>query len=227
MVNDKQLRVLKYIMEAYIRTGRPVGSQYLVETYRLEMSSATVRNIMAQLTESGFLDQPHTSAGRIPMTKAYRFYMRETGINPLEHPPLTRLQAENNFSNVYELLHFISDQLARSTDLVGVAMMDDKISTHGAANLMDFPEYFDWSTMRRIVATLENKEEMTHLMQQLRSEGIRFVIGEENKLPSMHRCTVGLAKCRIGPWETYMGIIGPMRMDYDTAYLTLSYLSGL
>ncbi len=66
--------VLAEIVEAYLETGIPVASQHVVER-GLECSSATIRNIMAELTEEGYLVQPHTSAGRIPTEKAYRYYL--------------------------------------------------------------------------------------------------------------------------------------------------------
>jgi heat-inducible transcriptional repressor len=72
---ERQKFVLALIMHEYVRTAAPVGSRYLVEHYNLDMSSATVRNELAALTEMGYLRQPHTSAGRVPTEEGYRFFV--------------------------------------------------------------------------------------------------------------------------------------------------------
>ena len=74
-LSERKERILAAIVEWYIATGEPVGSKNLLEYSKLPVSSATVRNEMAELSRLGFLDQPHTSAGRIPSDKGYRLYV--------------------------------------------------------------------------------------------------------------------------------------------------------
>jgi heat-inducible transcriptional repressor len=74
-LTDRQKTLLMLVVRDYIETAQPVGSQRLVAHYRLEMSSATIRNEMAALTEMGYLRQPHTSAGRIPSEQGYRYFV--------------------------------------------------------------------------------------------------------------------------------------------------------
>lgn len=77
-MNDRQATLLRYIVEDYIRSAAPLGSEYLAQRYPgLGVSSATVRNEMAELTEDGYLEQPYTSAGRIPTEKAYRLFVND------------------------------------------------------------------------------------------------------------------------------------------------------
>ena len=71
----RKQKILSAIVESYISTGEPVGSKSLINEAGLDVSSATVRNEMADLTNRGFLVQPHTSAGRIPTQQAYRYYV--------------------------------------------------------------------------------------------------------------------------------------------------------
>lgn len=73
--SERQKFLLGLLVHEYARTAAPVGSQYLVEHYNLQMSSATVRNELAALTEMGYLRQPHTSAGRVPTEEGYRFFV--------------------------------------------------------------------------------------------------------------------------------------------------------
>lgn len=74
-LTDRQKTLLMLVVRDYIETAQPVGSQRLVAHYRLEMSSATIRNEMAALTEMGYLRQPHTSAGRVPSEDGYRYFV--------------------------------------------------------------------------------------------------------------------------------------------------------
>lgn len=74
-LNDRKKQILKMIIDAYIDSGEPVGSKYLTQHGGLSLSSATIRNEMSELEEMGYLDKPHTSAGRIPSSAGYRFYV--------------------------------------------------------------------------------------------------------------------------------------------------------
>ena len=68
-------KILRWVIQQYVETRRPVGSQMIATEALPDVSSATIRNIMAELEEEGFLYQPHTSGGRIPTDKAYRYYV--------------------------------------------------------------------------------------------------------------------------------------------------------
>lgn len=84
MENDRRVSVLRAIVSDYVRTKEPVGSRALVERYQLGVSPATIRNDMAALEEGGYIQQPHTSAGRIPTNKGYRLFVdRISSIKPL------------------------------------------------------------------------------------------------------------------------------------------------
>ena len=73
--NERAQNVLKALIQEFVQDGKPVGSRRLAKNYREKLSSATIRNVMADLEKVGFLTQPHTSAGRIPTAKGYRFYV--------------------------------------------------------------------------------------------------------------------------------------------------------
>ena len=73
-LTDRQRRLLRLVIVEYVSTGQPVGSKSLVERSQLPVSSSTVRNELAELEHSGLLTHPHTSAGRVPTKRGYRFY---------------------------------------------------------------------------------------------------------------------------------------------------------
>lgn len=86
MLDDRKLAVLRAIVTDYVRSHEPVGSRAIVERHHLDVSSATVRNDMAALEDEGYITQPHTSAGRIPTDKGYRFFVdRLAGMKPLSN----------------------------------------------------------------------------------------------------------------------------------------------
>ena len=74
-LSERKKRILRSIIEAHIEMGEPIGSKYLVSSAAIPFSSATIRNEMSELEEMGYLEQPHTSAGRIPTRLGYRFYV--------------------------------------------------------------------------------------------------------------------------------------------------------
>lgn len=90
------MKILAAIIDEYIRTGEPVGSKSLAEAYDIKVSSATIRNTMAALEQEGYLDHPHTSAGRVPTFKGFRYY-----IDNLMNPEPV---AAENISRIDELL---------------------------------------------------------------------------------------------------------------------------
>ena len=75
MLNDRKKKILQLVIEDYISTAEPVGSRTIARKYDLGISPATIRNEMSDLEMLGYLEQPHTSAGRIPSAQAYRFYV--------------------------------------------------------------------------------------------------------------------------------------------------------
>lgn len=74
-LNERKKLILKAIIEAHVKEGEPVGSKYLTQNKQIALSSATIRNEMSELEEMGYLEQPHTSAGRVPSENGYRFYV--------------------------------------------------------------------------------------------------------------------------------------------------------
>ena len=77
MLDKRKKEILQAIIDEYINTAEPVSSATLVNKYGLDYSSATVRNELAELEDNGYLDKPHTSSGRVPSEKGYRFYVDE------------------------------------------------------------------------------------------------------------------------------------------------------
>lgn len=122
-LGERKKRILKAIIDEYIRTGEPVGSKTLVEMLENKVSSATIRNEMAELSAGGYLDQPHTSAGRIPTAMAFRLYVDEL----MHRQPLSEKsrrsideQLESSADNPERLMDEASQALANATGCAAV-----------------------------------------------------------------------------------------------------------
>src|SRR5579884_1435757 len=98
-LSERQRAILRYIVQEYVRTGRAVGSKTLIERYQLQISSATVRNEMGELEERAYLQHPHTSAGRVPTDRGYRYYV-EYLLDETQLPPSDQLMIRHQFRQV-------------------------------------------------------------------------------------------------------------------------------
>lgn len=123
--------LLKALIEVYLEEGKPVGSRTLSKITDLKLSSATIRNVIADLEEQGFVTAPHTSAGRIPTLQGYRFFIDSL----IEMKPLSEQEIHNlaaSFSarhNVDELLHLASNLMSQLTNLVAVVTLPKQSNT--------------------------------------------------------------------------------------------------
>src|SRR3546814_20683612 len=100
MLDDRKAAILRAVVEEYIDTAQPVGSAHVVKAADVKVSSATVRNDMATLENEGYLRQPHTSAGRIPTEKGYRFFVDHPG-----PPAALRRTAAQHVRSFFETTH--------------------------------------------------------------------------------------------------------------------------
>src|SRR5919197_6355857 len=110
----REREILTAIVETFIATGEPVGSRTLSRASKEGISSATIRNVMADLTDSGYLEQPHTSAGRIPTAEAFRFYVSQlTGKTQLSDADTSMIQGcFRGVSDVQEFMERTSHVLS-------------------------------------------------------------------------------------------------------------------
>src|SRR5258708_28647011 len=104
-IGNREREILTALVETFISTGEPVGSRTLARSNREGLSPASIRNVMADLSDAGFLEQPHASAGRVPTTEAYRYYVEQIS-------GTARLAPHEET--------MISDSLAGATDVQGV-----------------------------------------------------------------------------------------------------------
>ncbi|ACM60651.1 heat-inducible transcription repressor HrcA [Caldicellulosiruptor bescii] len=123
MLDERKRRILEAIIDDYINTGEPVGSRTIAKKYIFGISSATIRNEMSDLEEMGYLEQPHTSAGRIPSDKGYRYYvdelMKVSRLSP-QQVEFIRSQLDIKFNEINEYMENIAKIISNLTNYTAV-----------------------------------------------------------------------------------------------------------
>src|SRR5580700_8509460 len=125
-LGERAQQLLRTLIESYIRGGQPVGSRALSRESGLQLSSATIRNVMADLEELGFVASPHTSAGRVPTDKGYRFFVDTLlQLRPLDEVASAeiRRQFEASRDSSTDLIATVSQLLSSATQLAGVVTL--------------------------------------------------------------------------------------------------------
>ncbi len=122
-MNERAQMLLKMLVERYIADGQPVGSRALSKYAGLELSPASIRNVMADLEEMGFIASPHTSAGRIPTARGYRFFVDTLlTIKPLDRVEINQLEGHFHPDNTQRLVSSASQMLSDLTRFAGVVV---------------------------------------------------------------------------------------------------------
>src|SRR5207244_13547218 len=133
-IENRESEILTAIVETFISTGEPVGSRMLSRASREGLSPATIRNVMADLVDAGYLEQPHTSAGRVPSPSAYRYYVEQlSGKTQLSQADEGIIQDSlQGITDVQEFMERTSHVLSLISRNVGVA-----VATSGPKDALD------------------------------------------------------------------------------------------
>ncbi len=136
-MTERKKKVLRCIVDLYIRTAEPVGSKAIAELPDMNYSSATIRNEMADLTTMGYLEQPHTSAGRVPSAAGYRLYVDELMLDyrlSLDETKSINSAIEEKMQQVDKIVEKVARLVSQATDLPAISMA----SRHSAATVKRF-----------------------------------------------------------------------------------------
>jgi len=150
-IGKREREILTAIVETYISTGEPVGSRTLARSNRESLSPASIRNVMSDLADAGFLQQPHASAGRVPTTQAYRFYVKQLTGEARLSPADEGLIQDNlqGLNDVQEFMERTSHVLSLISHGVGVTVT----SAHGQRNALEHV-YFQRQGDRKVLAVV-------------------------------------------------------------------------
>ena len=136
-LTERKKKVLRSVVDLYIRTAEPVGSKAITELPDMKYSSATIRNEMAELTTMGYLEQPHTSAGRIPSAAGYRLYVDELMSDyrlSIDETRSISTAIEEKMQRVDKMVEKVAKLVSQATDLPAISVA----SRHGSATVKRF-----------------------------------------------------------------------------------------
>ncbi|MCX6727612.1 MAG: transcriptional regulator [Candidatus Saccharibacteria bacterium] len=216
MLRDRQQRILQAIVEQYAEVASPVGSSLLAKVFGV--SSATIRSEMADLERLGYIAQPHTSAGRIPTDKGYRFYVNNLADNEPETAAERRAEKAlaTRVSTGGVTDHVIKnavDTLVELTHNLGLATIGDQLYMSGLSNLFGQPEFINNEQVREVASLLDNLEPW--LYEAAPNEPLSVYIGQENPIGRSAGCTLIVSRFRSPHSDrSYIGVLGPTRQSY-------------
>lgn len=223
--NERQKQVLKTVVEEYVKHSAPIGSGHVVEMLAMPVSSATVRNDMVILTDLGLLEQPHTSAGRIPTSAGYKIYIDMT---MKERKELSRRQREiltKHFSHMKNMQEKFKEAARLLSELSGnVSLLvdeADKVYMSGLSNIPKLPEFRDEEFSEDFMELLEDPATYLKGLVKKKNDSKILLAGENNSKTSIVITRFG------SDGKKVISVIGPMRMHYGKALPAVEYIAKL
>jgi len=232
MITDRQEKLLNFIIKEYVKTAKPVGSALVAKKGDFDLGPASLRSEMCELEQAGYLSQLHTSGGRVPTDKAYRFYVNN--LNAEKDVSLDIRKQMRQFlreiNNPLELNKAIARLVSEFSDnlvMVGISETDDFYKT-GLASLLEFPEFREFDRIFNIASIFDHFESVfSEMEKEFFSEtdsSIKVYIGSENPLRNARNETVMFAKYPLP--QKHIGsltLVGPTRMDYERNISLIKY----
>lgn len=219
------MQILTAIIEQYAEVAVPVGSSLLAKVFAV--SSATIRAEMAELEKLGFIRQPHTSAGRIPTDKGYRFYVNniaEGGDMALPERGAERaLSARLEDGGLPErAIRNAVDTLVELTHNLGLATIGNQLYISGLSNLFGQPEFHGGAQVQQVAALLDNLEPW--LREAAPNQPLSVYIGAENPIGRSADVSLIISRFR-SPFSdhSYIGVLGPTRQSYRDVMTLVSH----
>jgi len=208
------------VVEDHLAAAKPVASKAIAESPEVEWGPSTVRAELAALEAAGCLTHPHTSAGRVPTERGYRYYVDrliESGTPP---PNRVELELSRLRRQIDEAMRETTAALAQVTDLVALATApDEALYMHGLSRLLSAEHLAELPQVDQLMGALERRAGVLGMLRSALDERSVFLwIGGENPQPELRSVSVvganyGLGHRNLGA----VGVVGPLRMDYPTA----------
>lgn len=229
-IKARQGQLLNFIVKEYIDTAVPIGSSVLVSKCGLDISPATVRNEMAALEKQGYIYQPHTSAGRVPTEKGYKYFVEtledELKIEIDDEAGKRLEQAARSLDEstivIKNLAKILADVTAE-TILVGFSAHDHYYT--GIANFFRKPEFEDSQIAINLAEVVDDLDEALFEVFPTIAHEPKVLIGSEN--PFSGDCSTILTNLEINGQISVIGILGLMRMDYEKNLALMKYIKSI
>lgn len=224
--------VLEAAINKYIKDAVPVASEDIAGEF--DLSSATIRNIFADLEERGLLAHPYTSGGRVPTDKGYRYYvdflLSQMELLDNEKQRIVR-EYKREINRMEDALEEASEFISVITHYAGiVSFLDwqDRLFYKGLSRMLEQPEFKDYEKIRFLIGAVEDKRRLLDIINRDFKEKVKVYIGHELGCPEMENCALVVSSYRVKNRPSgKIAVLGPMRMEYRSIIPTLEYISDL
>ena len=232
-LTDRQLQILKAIIEEFIETAEPVASETLDKKYNLGISPATIRNEMVKLTSSGFLKQPHTSAGRSPTPMGLKFFVdklmrtKELSVNDEVN---VKQKIWDHRSRIDHLLREATKTLAGQTKAMSLAATDEgDFYTSGLGNILEMPEFYDIDITKHLLDTLDQYDYWWQIFTDLNTdeEPLSILVGADLGTQLLNQCGGVFIRFSSNHHQGTIGVVGPFRLNYPRIVPVVRYMGNL
>ena len=228
-MTERQEQILRSIVEQYAEIAAPVGSLLLAKLFGV--SSATIRSEMARLEEMGYIEQPYTSAGRIPTDKGYRYYVNkvsdfadasENNMSLMDRSARAIDARIRSAGMASKTIKSAVDSLVEITRNLAIGTIGDQLYMSGIANLFMQPEFAAGNAVQQVASLLDNLEPW--LYEAAPNKPLSVYIGSENPVGKSSGCSLIVCKYR-SPYSdnSYIGVVGPTRQNYAQTMNLVKY----
>lgn len=232
-LSARQTQILKALIDEYIETAGPVGSEALEKKFNLGVSPATIRNEMVQLTKTGYLRQPHTSAGRTPSPKAMKFYVNQL-MDEKQMSITQEVKAKEEVwdkrGNLYDLLDEATHVLADQTNSLAVSTLDEgKVWSAGYSHIFSYPEFADAESASSLFSLLEEVQKLQEIFfgKMTGIDPVEVVFGEDLGWQDLYPMGIVGTRFMVRNHECALGVLGATRQSYPTVVPVLRYFRKL
>lgn len=207
MLGSREKSILEILVREYIKTAEPVSSEKIASRLRHALSPASIRNTFAELTDEGYIEQPHVSGGRVPKDRAYRFYVDQILMDESRIPELPE-----DFVRLGEHFQAMREMQEQIAEHVRVLSCFGELMPIGFDEIFAEPEFQEPLMVRALGRFLDEFENHRDAYEEkLDEDSFSIMIGEENNIQPTHNISVVVAKGR----GDFVMIAGPTRMQYD------------
>ena len=234
-LTQRQIKILKHVVEEFIDTAAPVGSENLEKKFNLGISPATIRNEMSALIQLGYLRKEHSSSGRTPTSMGLKYYVRN--LMPQTNLPITEeVKAKQKVwdyrTEFDKLLKETTRMLAQKTRTMAISTTDQGgIYASGASNLLEEPEFYDIDVTKTMLSLIDNAQFWFDIVKKAdaveHDQSIWLLIGEDLGTEHLESCGFIYQKYEAGPHRGILGIVGPARFKYREVVPLVDYLARL
>jgi transcriptional regulator of heat shock response len=214
MITQRQEKLLNTIIQEYVDSAEPVSSQVLQKKHDFGICPATIRIEMQKLTDQGFLCQPHTSAGRVPTDKGYRFFVDNLLKKEFEDFEMGDWLKEESGDEI-KFIQALTKDLARLSGALALSYLEKEsvLWREGWEDILREPEFGEKDFVVNFAKFLENFENNIEDFEI--DSGINVYIGKENPFKKAKDFTLISCRCRLPKERGIVSLVGPKRMAYD------------